>query len=78
VSKRWRCTECDWVGPERDLLVAPNPFEPQFEVCGCPECRDIDCFHLLCDEPGCEEDGTCGWPTPTGYRHTCSKHSKHA
>lgn len=30
--------------------------------------------HLLCDEPGCGEESTCGTPIPGGYRRTCHKH----
>jgi hypothetical protein len=37
-----------------------------------------------CDEPGCMEDGTMGWPTRPGgtgpnggYRRTCFEHSKY-
>lgn len=30
-----------------------------------------------CDEPGCYEYTSCGWPTEDGgYRQTCSEHSK--
>lgn len=29
----------------------------------------------LCDEPGCFNVATCGWPSDPDYRHTCSKHS---
>lgn len=29
----------------------------------------------LCDESGCYNETSCGWPTPDrGYRNTCSKH----
>lgn len=28
----------------------------------------------MCDEPGCKEPITCGTPTPSGYRRTCSEH----
>jgi hypothetical protein len=30
-----------------------------------------------CDEPGCREEGSSGWPSPTGYRRTCHEHSEH-
>jgi hypothetical protein len=30
----------------------------------------------LCDEPGCKERSTCGFPTPSGYRRTCGEHYK--
>lgn len=28
----------------------------------------------LCDEPGCYNTSTAGWPSPDGYRHTCYDH----
>lgn len=31
--------------------------------------------HLRCDEPGCRRANSSGWPSPTGYRHTCHEHS---
>ena len=27
-----------------------------------------------CDEPGCEQEATCGWPSDAGYRRTCGHH----
>jgi len=27
-----------------------------------------------CDEPGCYDEISAGWPSPNGYRSTCSKH----
>jgi hypothetical protein len=30
----------------------------------------------LCDEPGCYDYISCGWPSDDGYRQTCSKHMK--
>lgn len=33
-----------------------------------------DVMPEVCDEPGCLEFVSCGWPTPAGYRSTCSKH----
>ena len=29
----------------------------------------------MCDEPGCFDDASCGFPTETGYRRTCYNHS---
>jgi len=29
----------------------------------------------ICDEPGCFEDVSCGFPTENGYRRTCYEHS---
>jgi hypothetical protein len=72
--QRWRCTECGWIGSE--LLTAPNPFDPEDVICGCPECRSVDDFEPVCDEVGCDKDATSGWPSPTGYRWTCHNHSE--
>jgi len=30
----------------------------------------------LCDEPGCFNYVSCGWPSDDGYRTTCSDHSQ--
>lgn len=32
--------------------------------------------HLTCDEPGCNQECTCGIPTEAGYRSVCHEHSK--
>lgn len=29
-----------------------------------------------CDEPGCDQRTSCGFPTPNGYRRTCGAHYK--
>ena len=29
---------------------------------------------MTCDEPGCNSQASCGWPSIGGYRHTCGKH----
>ena len=29
----------------------------------------------VCDETGCFEYATCGWPSDNGYRRTCYQHS---
>lgn len=31
----------------------------------------------LCDEPGCFNEISCGWPSENGYRTTCSEHWPH-
>jgi hypothetical protein len=30
----------------------------------------------ICDEPGCTETVSCGWPSENGYRRTCGEHMK--
>jgi len=73
---RVRCEkrQCGWVGDEGDLLSADNPFRKGERIYACPKCRAIDSTLYTCDEPGCDEFATCGWPSKGGYRHTCGKH----
>jgi hypothetical protein len=33
-----------------------------------------DDMNPICDEPGCLEDGSCGFHDDTGYRYTCTQH----
>ena len=65
---------CGWTGLEKDVLSAPNPFDPEDDLTGCPECKGVNTIVPACDEPGCWEEVTCGAPTPSGYRQTCGKH----
>lgn len=72
---RFTCEECNWNGPEEDVLRAPNPFSEDVDtIMGCPDCRDVNTLRLACDEPGCCDFVTCGTPAPNGYRRTCSDH----
>ena len=72
---RWKCNDCDWRGADDQLLRAPNPFEPRETICACPECRQVNDFTNMCDEPGCKLEAGCGWkPKDEEYRRTCGKH----
>lgn len=72
---KWRCRECRLLGTTpNSMLSAPNPFDPGETIHGCPRCRGIDCFVVICDAHGCTKEGTCGWPSPDGYRVTCFDH----
>lgn len=71
---KWLCEECGKIAMEDDVLKAPNPFDPQYELYGCPTCREVSTLVMACDEPGCRREVCCGIPTPNGYRQTCSEH----
>lgn len=71
---RWYCEECRTVHAADKLLTAPNPFDGSDIIHGCPQCKSIDHFALLCDVPKCQQITTCGWPSPDGYRQTCYTH----
>lgn len=72
---KWICTECDEVCTDTQVLRAPNPFDDDHIICGCPCCREVNSLLACCDEPGCEQLVTCGTPTEDGYRKTCTKHA---
>jgi hypothetical protein len=65
---------CGWHGTSDEVLKADNPFEPEYEVWGCPRCKAVDNMYNACDEPDCWDIVQCGTPTLTGYRSTCAKH----
>lgn len=71
----WKCSECEAITVESELLVAPNPFNPLESVSGCPACKAVADFALQCDEPECRQRATCGTPTAEGYAHTCGSHT---
>lgn len=72
------CQFCGWHGQVEEVLTAANPFDPTYEISGCPRCKEPNTTILVCDEPDCWELITCGTPStdkdPNKYRHTCSKH----
>ena len=76
MSDKCRCSNlnCDWRGPEQEILRAPNPFDEDDTLVGCPRCLDINTLIDVCDEPGCWEFSSCGHPVPGGYQRTCGKH----
>lgn len=74
--KKWKCGNCDEISLESDLLEAVNPFDETRKIHGCPICKDVGDFREICDEPGCERESYCGFPTPDGYRRTCGDHMR--
>jgi hypothetical protein len=66
-----KCTACRWLGTTDDVdKVEHGP--DVWSVCR--RCNTPENFVVLCDEPGCERESTCGTPTPTIYRRTCHDH----
>lgn len=80
-ARRWRCNNCGAITANAGLLTAPSPFDPSDILTACPRCLCCDeGFALLCDEPWCNREARCGWPTGNdadafgGYRQTCHNH----
>ena len=74
MRHRWLCQSCDWNGDDAELLRASSPFDVACTIVGCPKCKAVDDIANACDEPGCDQEATCGFPALGGYRRTCGKH----
>lgn len=68
-KQRWECDECGWVGTWGQMDHVDTWLV-------CPACRAPEQWTALCDEPGCDEQVPCGWPSASGHRHTCGAHYK--
>jgi hypothetical protein len=84
-KKQWRCMGCQTISLESEFLTAPSPFNPDDTLTACPKCLEVEgttVFEEICDEPGCTEQATCGFPVDDeafgGYRRTCGKHWREA
>lgn len=64
----WRCLACREVVFEPDLLRAPNPFNEEETLTGCPSCRRCGVFELVCAVPECVRAATVG-STCWDHRH---------
>lgn len=54
-----------------------SALEEAFDALGWDDPSPLD-KEEMCDEPGCTEPTSCGFPTPNGYRRTCGKHYREA
>lgn len=72
----FRCKECGWGGKETEIVRFPDPELPGNLWNICPRCRAAEQFDNICDEAGCRQIASCGWPSPIGYRRTCYEHRK--
>ena len=75
MTDKWKCRECAVTVTE--YLTAPNPFDATDSIIGCPNCKCVDSLEGVCDEHGCNQISSCGFPTETRYRRTCGKHYIH-
>lgn len=75
MPNSWRCKVCGWSGMAEQFLTAPNPFNAVDTINGCPNCLEVSEVEMLCDMPDCKQAVSCGTPTPSGYRNTCSEHA---
>lgn len=71
----FRCTACEWHGTEAQIDRVNDPKPGSTAIWNvCSRCRDAEQFVNMCDEPGCNNEAGCGWPSDNGYRRTCGEH----
>ena len=71
---KWICTECAFIGAIDEFDKVKDPHGSDIWTV-CPKCRTPERVTMACDEPGCNKESSCGFPTPAGYRRTCFNHS---
>ena len=76
---KMKCLNCGHKFHELDQLKAPNPFDEDEFIYACPKCKDMEEIVMVCDEPGCDKEATCGTPSPPSqagwtYRNVCGNH----
>lgn len=77
VKNAWRCLECDVVSAEDEVLTAVSPFDADDIIWGCPECKAVNRFEMLCRRIDCSEEATVGRLCSDGaYRFTCAWHAE--
>ena len=78
-DRLWQC-ECGAYFRDSMMLRADHPFDQRLVITFCPECREVigETPRPICDEPGCTETVSCGWPSEAGYRQTCRLHANRA
>lgn len=72
--EKFRCC-CGWHGTE--YLQAPNPFDPEDTVSGCPQCKAVDTIDVACAVPECWEATCQGMMTDVGYKWLCRLHGSY-
>lgn len=75
----FRCNGCAFVMAEDLIKVIhvdhPKGGRDRIAVSQCPECGEVNDFTNVCDEPDCDREASCGFPTASGhYRRTCGQH----
>lgn len=71
---KWVCDCCHSV--TTSPLSAPNPFDPEDTLHGCPACKSVNSLYLCCIHDGCARIASAGKPNALGYRYawTCRDH----
>jgi len=76
ASDRAVCRECGWMGRNAQMLTAPNPFNAEDEVNGCPNCKSVSCLLVACQVDGCRKEASVGFPKDGDYVNACGDHAR--
>lgn len=72
MKDRVKCCYCQAVSDLKDLLNAPNPFDPSETLTGCPVCRQPADFVSTCHF--CDQACVGGMKVGDQYYVLCSEH----
>ena len=72
--KSWVCSNCGGICETNEILKGNNPFDPKEIIHGCPSCKEIDTFTLVCEIESCITVAEGGIDTFDGYKHFCNRH----
>lgn len=79
-DRQCKCLACGNIVLESEILTAQSPFDPDETLVACTKCKAVFGASVvsICDELGCNEPVTCGFPVSDDafgdYRTTCAKH----
>lgn len=70
---KWLCNDCGQT--HRELLTAPSPFDSEYTLSACPDCKSLDIVGA-CQVGDCAKPASGGYPRGYGFRyiHTCWRH----
>ena len=71
---KWTCEECGKECADGQVLRAPNPFKPDEEISGCPNCLEVESLAAACCVDGCGEPMAGGMLIDSEYVWLCQKH----
>lgn len=74
APEKWLCDCCGDVCDKP--LSAPNPFDFDDYLQGCPSCKRAETLTQACQFPGCKRAASSGTPGAHGYRYfwACGLH----
>ncbi len=73
-TNRYRCNDCNHVFTDDEVLVGKNPFQEEYTIYGCPNCKEVEDFIPLCQWGECSNHASAGIPYEDDYYHVCGDH----